>query len=104
MGAQGYRWLRVHFYSYPLTPSDAAAAMKGNIESLEHRWKAMAGTPAEYNVSNAVLQLGVDKDGKVWQVDLSVPGHACTVAASDKEAHAMLQGVPVRRYAPEAEG
>jgi hypothetical protein len=42
-------------------------------------------------VSNAVLQLGVDKDGKVWQVDLSVPGHACTIASSDSAANAMLQ-------------
>jgi hypothetical protein len=91
VGAPGYRWLRVHFYSYPLTPADAAAAAKGNIDALEGRWRAMSGTPGEYNVSHAVLQLGVDKDGKVWQVDLSVPGHACTVAATDKEAGAMLQ-------------
>jgi hypothetical protein len=89
--APGYRWLRVHFYAYPLTAADATAAMKGNIDALERRWKDMAATPAQYNVSHAVLQLGIDKDAKVWQVDLSVPGYACTIAASDREANVVLQ-------------
>jgi len=91
LGAPGYRWLRVHFYAFPLTPADVAAAIKGNIAPLDRRWKSKAANPAEYNVSNAVLQFGVDKDGKVWQIDLSVPGHACTIASSDVEAKALLQ-------------
>jgi hypothetical protein len=91
LGAPGYRWLRVHFYAYPLTTTDVLAVTNGNIESLERRWKAMAGTPAKYNVSHALLQLGVDKDGKVWQVDLAVPGFACTIAGSDREANVLLQ-------------
>jgi hypothetical protein len=92
LGAPGYRWLRVRFYAFPLTPADVEAVTKGNVEPLEQRWKSkLAGKPAEYNVSNAVLQFGVDKDGKVWQVDLSVPGHTCTIAASDQEATALLQ-------------
>jgi hypothetical protein len=91
LAAPGYRWLRVHFYAFPLTPADVAAVTKGNIEPLDRRWKSNAGNPAKYNVSNAVLQFGVDKDGKVWQIDLSVPGHTCTIAASDKEAKALLQ-------------
>lgn len=90
--APGYRWLRVHFYAVPLTPADAAAATKGNIDALERQWKNKAGNPAEYNVSNAVLQFGLDKDGKVWQIDLAVPGHSCTIAASDREATALLPG------------
>ena len=89
--APGYRWLRVHFYSYPLTAADVTAAARGNIQTLERRWKDMAGNPAAYNVSHAVLQLGIDTDAKVWQVDLSVPGHACTIAGSDREAKAVLQ-------------
>jgi hypothetical protein len=91
LGAPGYRWLRVRFYAFPLTPADVEAAVKGNIDPLERRWKSTAGNPAQYNVSNAVLQFGVDKDGKVWQIDLSVPGHACTIASSDQEAKALLQ-------------
>jgi methylthioribose-1-phosphate isomerase len=90
--APGYRWLRVHFYAFALSHAEAAAAGKGNIDPLERRWEAMAGNrPAAYNVSNAILQLAVDKDGKVWQVDLSVPGHTCTIASSDVEANKLLQ-------------
>jgi hypothetical protein len=89
LGAPGYRWLRVRFYAFPLTPADVAAVTKGNVEPLEQRWKSKTGP--EYNVSHAVLQFGVDKDGKVWQVDLSIPGQTCTIAASDVEAKALLQ-------------
>jgi hypothetical protein len=89
--APGYRWLRVNLYSFPLTPADVAGVVKGNIDSLERRSTNMAGTPAEYNVSNAVFQFTIDKDGKVWQLDLSVPGHGCTIAGSDRQARAVLQ-------------
>jgi hypothetical protein len=40
---------------------------------------------------SAVLQLTVDQEGTVWQVDLSLPGHTCTIAASDVEARDVLQ-------------
>lgn len=90
-GAPAYRWLRVYFYAFPLTPADVARAVRGSIAPLEQRWMSKAAKPAEYNVSHAVLQFGVDKDGTVWQIDLSVPGHSCTIAASDQEAKAVLQ-------------
>ena len=91
LNAPGYRWLRVYFYAFPLTPADVAEATRGSVASLERRWQSKADHPAEYNVSNAVLQFGVDKDGRVWQVDLSIPGHGCTIAGSDREARAALQ-------------
>ena len=75
-GAPTYSWLRVYFYS-----SGAAAA------------RAEASTPRDLTKTNwsAVLQLTVDKGGTVWQVDLSLPGHTCTIAASDGEARSALQ-------------
>ncbi len=90
-GAPGYSWLRITFYSFPFTAPDRAAATKGNLESMDARWTAKAGNPKDYNHSNAVIQLGVDKNWKVWQVDMSVPGHACTIAGSEREVTAALQ-------------
>lgn len=33
----------------------------------------------------------VDKNRTVWQIDLSLPGHTCTIAASDRDARNALQ-------------
>ena len=90
-GAPGYSWLRITFYSFPFTAADRAAAAKGNLESMDARWTNKATNPKDYNHSNAVIQLGVDKNWKAWQVDMSVPGHACTIAGSEREVKAALQ-------------
>ena len=90
--AQGYRWLRVNFYSFPPTPADVAAAMKGDVASMDRRWTSKADNPRDYNHSWAFLQLTVDKDRNVTQVDLSVPGYGCTIAASAGEAAKALPG------------
>lgn len=90
-GAPGYSWVRIHFYSFPLTAEDVAGAMNGDVSSLEKKWIKMAGNPPEYNKSNAVVQLTVDKDWKVWQVDMSIPGHACTIAPFENDVKSFLQ-------------
>jgi len=90
-GAPGYSWLRIHFYSFPFTAADRAGAMKGRLESMDAKWTSKAGNPKDYNHSKAVIQLGVDKNWKVWQIDMSVPGHACTIAGSEQEVKAALQ-------------
>ena len=77
-GAPGYSWLRIYFYASPLTPYDSASATKGRVESITATW-------------SAVVQLTVDKGSNVWQVDLSLPGHTCTIAESDREAKNALQ-------------
>ncbi len=76
--APGYSWLRIYFYSSPLSAADRAQAAKGDIDSIQTRWAA-------------VLQLTVDKNSTVWQVDLSLPGHTCTIAESDRAARNALQ-------------
>jgi hypothetical protein len=75
-GAPSYSWLRVYFYA-----------------SAEAANRARAASPRELTKTNwsAVLQLTVDKERIVWQVDLSLPGHTCTIAASDGEARNVLQ-------------
>jgi hypothetical protein len=80
LGAPGYSWIRVYFYATPIAAAERARAADGGIESISTRWAA-------------VVQLTIDKDSTVWQMDLSVPGHTCTVAASDRDAKQGLQEV-----------
>ena len=77
VGAPGYSWLRVYFYS-SLTGGERANAGKGLVESIRTAWAA-------------VLQFTVDKTSTVWQIDLSLPGHTCTIAESDTDARRAFQ-------------
>jgi hypothetical protein len=90
-GAPGYSWVRIHFYAFPFTAADTAGAVKGRLESMDARSTNKASNPKEYNHSNAVIQLGVDKAFKVWQIDMSVPGHACTIAAYERDVKSAVQ-------------
>jgi len=76
-GAAGYTWLRIYFYA-SLTPSERKQAETGGLPAQRTNWAA-------------VLQLGLDKAFTVRHVDMSVPGHTCTIAASEVEARSMLQ-------------
>ena len=77
-GAPGLSWLRIYFYPSPLNMSDASSAATGRVDSIKAKW-------------NAVLQLTVGQDRKVWQMDLSLPGHTCTIAESNRDANTALQ-------------
>jgi hypothetical protein len=91
LGAPGCSWLRITFYGFPLTADDVAVVANGNIESMEKRWNGMANNPKDYNQSHAVIQLSVDAAFKVWQVDMAVPGHTCTIAPFEQDVKAFLQ-------------
>jgi hypothetical protein len=77
-GAPGYSWLRIYFYSSSLGVDDRGAATAGRTDSMRATW-------------SAVLQLTVDKASTVWQIDLSLPGHTCTIAESDRDSTHALQ-------------
>ena len=83
--APGYSWLRISFYSFPPAAEDIASVVSGNVESLDRKWSKKASNPKDYNHSHAVLQLSVDKGQKISQVDMSVPGHACTIAPFEQD-------------------
>jgi hypothetical protein len=91
LGAPGYSWLRISFYSFPVAAEDIPAVTKGDTSSMDKKRKNMASNPKDYNNSYAFLQLSVDKDSRVWQVDISVPGHGCTVAPFEKDVKNFLQ-------------
>lgn len=90
-GAPGYSWLRIYLYSFPLTAEDVASARNGSVEPMERKWNKKASNPDDYNNSHGVIQLTVDKDFKVWQVDMTVPGYGCTIAPFPKDVEAFLQ-------------
>ena len=91
LGAPGYSWLRIYFYSFPVAPEDMPALLKGDVSSMERKWNQKSSDPKNYNVSHAALQLSVDQNHKVWQVDMSIPGHTCTIAPYQAEVNSFLQ-------------
>ncbi len=89
--APGYSWVRINFYSFPPTAEDLAGAQKGSVESMDKKWMKKSSNPKDYNSSNAVIQLTVDRDFKVTQVDMAVPGHTCTIAPFEQDVKNFLQ-------------
>lgn len=89
--AAGYSWLGVHFYSFALTPDDIAAAKTGDVKSLDRKINNNSFDPKVRNSSFGVIKLTVDKDFKVWQVDMSIPGHACSIAPFERDVQSFLQ-------------
>jgi hypothetical protein len=92
LGAPGYSWVRIHFYSFPPAPEDMTGIVKGDVTSMDKKWEKLADRhDNSYNVSNALIQLSVDKDYKVWQVDMAIPGRGCTIAPFEKDVKSFLQ-------------
>ena len=92
LGAPGYSWVRIHFYPFPPDAADMTGIAKGDVDSMDKRWEKLADRhDNSYNVSNAIIQLSVDKDYKVWQADMAVPGHGCTIAPFEKDVKSFLQ-------------
>src|SRR5512135_2731945 len=54
LGAPGYSWLRISFYSFPVTAEDIAGVMKGDTGSMDRKWNKKASNPKDYNNSYAV--------------------------------------------------
>ena len=91
LGAPGYSWLRISFYSFPVAVDDIAGILKGDTGSMDKKWNKKASDPKDYNISHAVIQFSVDKNLKVWQVDMAVPGHSCTIAPFEPDVKNFLQ-------------
>lgn len=91
LGAPGYSWLRISFYSFPVAADDFAGVVKGDTTSMDRKRSKKASNPKDYNSSYALIQLSVDQSSKVWQVDMSVPGHGCTIAPFEQDVKTFLQ-------------
>ena len=91
LGAPGYSWVRIYFYSFPVAEDDMAGIVKGDTASMDKKWNSKASNPKDYNASRAVVQLSVDKSFIVWQVDMSIPGYTCTIAPFEPDVKNFLQ-------------
>lgn len=69
-----------------------AGIARGDVNSMDKKWEKLADKhDNSYNVSNAIIQLSIDKDYKVWQADMAVPGRGCTIAPFEKDVKSFLQ-------------
>jgi hypothetical protein len=87
----GYSWLRIHFYSFPLTATDLVAARSGNVDLIDKKSNKNSSDPKVGSASFGVIQLSLDEKLAVSQVDMSIPGHSCTIAPFDKDVRAFLE-------------
>jgi hypothetical protein len=90
-GAPGYSWVRIYFYPFAFAAEDIATANLGDLRPIEAKRTRLSANTPDYNRSNAVIQLNIDKEFKVWQIDMSVPGHGCTIAPFEPDVKAALQ-------------
>ena len=96
LGAPGYSWVRIHLYSFLPDSSDMTDIRNGSTASMDKKVSSLVGKDVTaYNHSNAVIQRTVDKDYKVWQMDVAVPGHTCTIAQSDEDVKRMVQSYKI---------
>lgn len=91
LGAPGYFWLRINFYSFPVATEDIPGILAGDTRSMDKKWGRKSSNLSDYNHSNASILLSMDKIHKVWQVDMAVPGHTCTIAPYEKDVQNFLQ-------------
>ena len=72
LGAPGYSWLRIYFYSFPVATDDMPAVMKGDTSSMDRKWNKKRATRMTIILREPSSSFPVDKDSKVWQVDMSI--------------------------------
>jgi len=86
-----FEWVRIHFYAFHLTPDDISAAKTGEVTPMDHKSNKNFIDPNVHSNVWGVIQPSVDDAFKVWQVDISIPGRACTIASTESEVDAFLQ-------------
>jgi len=72
---------RIHFYPFAMTEADIAAGPELAMSSPSTKQvNKNSYDPKVRTNASGVIQLSVDKDFKLWQVDMAIPGHSCTIA------------------------
>ncbi|WP_141097240.1 hypothetical protein, partial [Microbacterium sp. AISO3] len=72
-----------------------AQIQEGSVKSMNKRWNQLASDPSQYNRSQGVIQLSVDKNSKIAQMDLSIPGHTCTVISTESDISKGIQNFKI---------
>lgn len=86
-----FEWVRIHLYAFQLTPDDISAAKTGDVTPMDHKSNKNFNDPNVHSNVWGVVQLSVDDAFKVWQVDIAIPGRACTIASTESEVDAFVQ-------------
>ena len=88
---QGYSWVHVYFYAFPLSQEDVSNVMSGNVDRLDLKRLQIAKTARERNLSRAVLHLLSEQGAILSNVSLEVPGVTCTIAENLQSVRAGFQ-------------
>ena len=86
-----FSWIRIYFYAFDLTAADISSLSHGNIDALER--KRLQPTPGgpDVNHSRAALHFLLDKDSKLSNASLEVPGLTCTIVVDASTATTAVQ-------------
>jgi hypothetical protein len=84
-------WIRIYFYAFDLTAADVIGLSHGTMDGLElHRKQPSPGGP-DVNHSRAALHFLLDKDSKLSNASLEVPGLTCTIVVEASTATTAVQ-------------
>lgn len=85
-----YRILRIGFYPFPLSEEQIRNAEAGNYQPIEDRVTA-DNQSADYKSHVRVILL-IDEDNQVLQVNMSLPGYACTIMHEQPDLDRLMRG------------
>jgi hypothetical protein len=87
----GFSWIRIYFYAFDLSAADVAGVSSGNIEGLERRRTQAARGGPDLNHSRAALHFLLDKNSRLSNASLEVPGLTCTIVVDAASAAKAVQ-------------
>lgn len=86
-----FSWVRIYFYAFDLTAADVSGVSHGTTDGLERRRMQPSPGGPDLNHSRAALHFLLDKDSKLSNASLEVPGLTCTIVVEASAAPAAVQ-------------
>lgn len=84
----GYKMIFLHFYPFELSEEELAAIQKDGTDALKDK---IYSDMKNYYSKTATFYMTVNSDGKIQQMDISVPGTTCTVAWREDDLNKYIQ-------------
>jgi hypothetical protein len=86
-----FSWVRVYFYAFDLSAADLAGLSHGSTDGLERRRLHPSAGEPDVNHSRAALHFLLDKDSRLSNASLEVPGLTCTIVVEAGSAATAVQ-------------
>ena len=87
-----YSTLAIYFYAFAVAPAQlAAVSSTGRIDVLEARREQQKPGEPDRNHSRAVLNLLLDRNARLTNASLEVPGLTCTIVVDEPSAPDAIQ-------------